>query len=661
MYHAVSHDDHDEHNSHEQDHSLKSRHSCTDVPCCLFFLLSLLCFGGLNAWIFFQTKGSPGRLFHGIDSEGVVCGADPGVENKSLLFWCVGVNASSLSHLSKVSALPSSLTLGRRVCVSQCPGSFSDSVQECSNEGSSSANGTVTSLEGYKSKEVLSRYCLPDVSEYRDAARAAMSSQLGGFDERAAESLSSLPSSWPAILGTLVLAIALGYVYLFLLRCCAEVLIWISIAICVLGLGALGAYLWLTAGSETLSGRLPDSLRPSSNSTDFTEDEEKGIRATACLCWCLSFVALCLACCLRHSIDAAAACLEVACEAIFEMPTLLLAPAVKATIKGVLSAGLLYGFLLLWSLGETAGYDMPLNSAMVQLNGTLPSDMEAPHLTHTQQQWILILFYMSMSFWILCFVNALYQFVVAYTVATYYYCPHEQDEDGNHTGEKDVEGCCTALEGLHVGILYHAGSLAFGSLLIAILRTIQKVIEYAQMKNKEAGDNQIVKLVLCVCGCCIKCLKDIVGFVNKNAYIDMAITSNGFCTAAQRALQMILELGGAMAVLNGATFVFSFFGVLFITVACAGGSYIAAGFPPFNDQSSTFFVEDPLALAAVAAVLAFLVALSFMDVLDMASDTLLYCYGVDLQSGKEDHNAPHALQELVNNHSNDHKSEDDHS
>lgn len=506
-------------------------------------------------------------------------------------------------------------------------------------------------MDSYPTTPLLNRYCVPDLDKYGRVAREVVSSQMGGHDERMAEVVASIPSAWPAILAAIVLAIALGYMHLCLMQCCAEVILWISILLTVVGLGALGVYLWLSAGSEVLASRLPPQLQQASNSSiggnsssfsmsDELSDQEMAYRATAIACWSLSGLALCLVCCLRSSIEAAAACMEVACKAIFEMPSLLLAPVVKAVIKSVLVVGFLYGFALLWTVGDTPAVDMN-----VLLNSTV--DVDAPHISHSTQQSLLILFYMLVAFWILGFISALYEFVVAYAVATYYYAPHEQDEHGNLVDEKDVEGCCAALEGLHIGLFYHAGSLAFGSLIIAILHVIQKVIEYAQLKNEEAGENRVISCVLCICACCIKCLQDVVGFINRNAYIDIAINSNSFCTAAGNALHMVIDLGGAMAILNGATYVFAFFGTAFITVACAAGTYAVVGFGPFADQSSALYVEDPLSAGIVAALVALPVALSFMDVFDMASDTLLYCYGTDLHSGKEDHNAPGALRELL--------------
>lgn len=659
--------------------SLKHRHSCTDCLCCVVFLAALTAFGGLFAFAVEQTGGSISRLFHGIDSQGRVCGVDGDVLHKPLLFWCIGGVQPSVSG-----DLASALEHGRRVCVSQCPGGGADTVQECTaaparrvavdsdddpNASAADAGDALGSggaagakPDGYVTALLLSKYCVPDLKQYGSAAQEVLSSQLGGSDERVAELITSIPSAWPAMLGAVVLAVALGYMHLCLVGCCAEVLLWMCILLTIAGFAALGGVLWLGASSEVLAARaLPGAGRllaaangTIANSTaagasleETTADEERLYRVAAIVCWCLSALAMCLACFLRSSIDAAAACMEVACEAIFEMPTLLFAPIVKTVVKTVLFIGLLYGFLLLWAIGDATSFSVPLTAAVAE------GDMDAPHISHSTKQKLAFAFYSLVAFWILAFVTALYEFVVAYAVATYYYTPLEEDDHGNFVDEKDVEGCCAALEGLRIGLVYHTGSFAFGSLAIALLHVLQKLIEYAQLKNEEAGENKVVACVLCICGCCVRCLADWVGFINRNAYIDMAIHSNSFCTAARSALSMVVELGEAMAILNGATYIFAVFGTLFITVACAAGTYVAVGFWPFADPSSMFFVQDPLAAAVLAVLVALPISLAFMDVFDMASDTLLYCYGVDLHAGKDDHHAPLALRDLLTRYGHD--------
>jgi len=86
-------------------------------------------------------------------------------------------------------------------------------------------------------------------------------------------------------------------------------------------------------------------------------------------------------------------------------------------------------------------------------------------------------------------------------------------------------------------------------------------------------------------------------------------------------------------------------------LACAGFTYAISSHSTFADSQSQFYVSDPVAVMAVSMCIAFVVALCFMNIVDMASDTLLYCYGVDMQSGKESSgHAPHGLAELVQSH-----------
>jgi len=143
------------------------------------------------------------------------------------------------------------------------------------------------------------------------------------------------------------------------------------------------------------------------------------------------------------------------------------------------------------------------------------------------------------------------------------------------------------------------------------------------------------------------CLKEILEHLTKNAYIDIAITSNDFCTAARSATMMVLELGGAMMVLNGATFVFTVFGTILIALGSGAFTYALSTQGTFIDNESQFDIANPVAPMFVACGIGALTALSFMHVFDMTSDTLLYCYGYDLRSGSSAETAPTELKELV--------------
>lgn len=67
-------------------------------------------------------------------------------------------------------------------------------------------------------------------------------------------------------------------------------------------------------------------------------------------------------------------------------------------------------------------------------------------------------------------------------------------------------------------IRYHLGSLAFGSLILAIVQFIKAMLEYLDQKAK-ASQNIIAEFLVKCLKCCFWCLEQFIKFLNKNAYI----------------------------------------------------------------------------------------------------------------------------------------------
>jgi len=594
-------------NHEDEYYDLKSSHSCTDPLCCLLFVGALLGFGNLYGSLI--VTGNVGKLYHGIDWGGRVCGLDTGVEEKPYLYWCASASASGGGlHFNTQ----------KPVCVASCPDGSLTSMFFNMNAECALVSGSLSQMLSYKT-QTLGHYCIPDTSEDQGGTSQQIASQLNDMGTFAQQALGSLPAAWPLMVGAFACSLVLGYLYLVMLRHCAEALIYLSIGLCTLGSLALGAYLWLNAGT-LLQGMDRGSRQEASG---LTGHEELATKVAAIVCFGLAALLVFMVQCLSHSIHVASACVEVACEVLFEMPSLLLAPIVKVFVKGLAFLVLLFGFLLLYSTCEmTSGEDGMLR-----------------HFSPDDNQKLTLLFYLIMAIWILAFISAVYQFMVAYSVVEYYHTPFD------HGGDKDV-GCCEVLEGLQVALMYHPGSLAFGSLLIALLSVLQKIIEYAERQNQVAGGNRIVACLLCIAACLVSCCKDMLQRVSRCAYIDMAITSNNFCDASQQALGTIAAMAASLGILTGATFVFSVFGVISICLCCGAFTYHAASTGAFADASSESFIESPVAVTVAALAISALVAFAFMDIVDMASDSLLYCYQMDRQRGTGGKKAPRALQDL---------------
>lgn len=599
----------------------KESHQCTDCPCCVLFLVSSVAWAG--CYFYGNQNGDIRYMYHGLqtgpDGSTLVCGVGV-LEQKPMLYYCAEGKSVLNSLIGQTVAKDSFQPL----CVEACP----DWNSQYAPAGCSTV-GVINPIP-YGTTEFLSRFCLPNMTDIPPGfpnTSELTNGQIGSEAAKYMESASSIGNAWPVLLGSFVFSIVLGYVYLILLRCCAKPLIWATMITAVVGFAGFGVFLFVNADSfkaqiEATEGPVPPSL---------TEHSANSARSLAVVCGVISALLLCVMFCFCKSIDTAAAVVKCACETIWDMPILLTSPLLKAGTKGVVYLVVMYGFLLCYATAEPVSH-WSGNNGMSRT------------FEHTDQEKWVIGYYVFGSLWILCFLDAFFQFVVAYIVADYYYAPYEGED------KQEPEQCCALFEGVTLGLGKHAGSIAFGSLLIAIIMFVQKCLEYAEKKNKETADNHCVTCILGSLICCVGCCKEAIEFMNKNAYIDIAVSGkDGFCTAVQNAMKVMIDQGGAMLILNGTTFVFSLFGSMLIMLGTGAMTYFFVNQGEYdnmmgnNDKSA---VSDKAVVVLVACIIAFGVSYCFMNVFDMTADTLLFCYGYDKMMNHYPVTAPPELRDL---------------
>lgn len=75
-------------------------------------------------------------------------------------------------------------------------------------------------------------------------------------------------------------------------------------------------------------------------------------------------------------------------------------------------------------------------------------------------------------------------------------------------------------------VRYHLGTVAFGSLIIALIRAVRLVLEYIDRKFKhEIERSYVAKFIMCCCKCCLWCLEKIMKYINKNAYVPSRVNA----------------------------------------------------------------------------------------------------------------------------------------
>ena len=139
----------------------------------------------------------------------------------------------------------------------------------------------------------------------------------------------------------------------------------------------------------------------------------------------------------------------------------------------------------------------------------------------------LFLFMLFGLIWIIALMSAIEKFTIAATTCMWYF-----SGQGSDSNQKDSD---VALNlGLRWAIFYHLGSLAFGSFLIAVCTMIKIIFEFFAYKAEKSGANAnpMVKCFICCARCMIWALDAYIKFMNKNAYIQIALHNNNFCQSA---------------------------------------------------------------------------------------------------------------------------------
>uniref|UniRef100_A0A8D0KU93 Choline transporter-like protein n=1 Tax=Strix occidentalis caurina TaxID=311401 RepID=A0A8D0KU93_STROC len=179
-------------------------------------------------------------------------------------------------------------------------------------------------------------------------------------------------------------------------------------------------------------------------------------------------------------------------------------------------------------------------------------------------------------------------------------------------------------------IRYHTGSLAFGALILAIVQLIRVILEYLDHKLK-GTQNSFTRFLLCCLKCCFWCLEKFLKFINRNAYIMIAIYGKNFCTSAKEAFFLLMRNVVRVAVLDKVTDFLLFLGKILV----AGGVGVLAFFfftqriPVFAQEAPTLnYYWVPLLTVIIGS---YLVAHGFFSVYAMCVDTLFLCFCEDLE------------------------------
>ncbi len=105
---------------------------------------------------------------------------------------------------------------------------------------------------------------------------------------------------------------------------------------------------------------------------------------------------------------------------------------------------------------------------------------------------------------------------------------------------KKVSGA--ALSSFRRASTYSLGSIAFGSLITAILDILRAIVNVIQRQQAAEGD-LVGTIIACIAGCCLSFLDWAISYFNHYAYISIALYGNSYIQAAKETWRLLMDRG----------------------------------------------------------------------------------------------------------------------
>lgn len=657
---------------------LKNR-SCTDIICLFLFVFFL--FGWAIVAFFAYRNGNPERLIYPTDSDGNICGQPPYEDKQYLFFFDI---TQCLKRAYKPGdLLPSLICNTPQVCVSHCPNEtfWVDNAKKEKEDLIRSKlicqygvdpldkKSTLEELTGkdqkcasyYLKSSSVARRCLPGrleldangkvkdmindngiveaVSAKGLAKKTKILAGLSSAKDVGELAFQDFKTAWPHMLIGLLCAMLVAFLWIALMRWLAAVMVWLSI-LCLVLLFSFGSYYSFSkyvelrnsmdSGSENLIKQFDVSVSFTQNLRAYSANKNTwlvlGIVSVVIL-----VVLLLLLIFLRKRIVIAIALIKEASRAVALMPSALFFPILPYLLHLLLFAfwGSVAVYLASSGTAEFKYMNMTdgnnsmttqscsakdFNKTLSQLRCQFTQYVANQHLSRLQIYNFIGLI------WGMFFIVGLGQVALAAAFASYYWAFRKP---------QDVP-FFAVLNGLWITVRYHLGSVAFGSLILTIVRVIRIVLEYIDEKLKKY-DNEFTRCLMRCCKCCFWCLEKFLKFLNKNAYIMIAIYGKNFCTSAKEAFKLLMRNVVRVVVLDKVTDLLLLVGKLVIVGIVAVPTFLV--FSRKVDALNNHLPELNYYMLPILTISvgAYIIASSFFSVYSMAVDTLFLCFLEDCE------------------------------
>ncbi|KAI1718770.1 plasma-membrane choline transporter domain-containing protein [Ditylenchus destructor] len=655
---------------------------CTDVCCCMLFSVFL---AGWAAVAFLALMwGRPERLIHPTDSLGRMCGFDrPGAYNMSsrpyVLYFDITKCASYVTVLTGCST--------PQICVETCPTTYFSYLQlqtlspadfrlqvrskmVCDDSVDKNQIANFQELKQYVDRDWCAAYtvnsasilgrCMPQVfldvektvqtgpnslnqiiaTLGNDQGLVPNDQQIGNSSQVLGTILNShdvvqkiaadLSVSWWQISALLGIAAVISFLWTVVMRFLGGMMIWLSIFV-LLGvlLGGSG-FCWYRYKTLHDAGAVNDYSFQPMISVYFEMPTTWMVFAIGLsILFVLVFIIFLF---VRSRIKIAVALIAETSSALGHMLSTLFFPLFPFVLHIIVFA--LWGSITIWL--ASSGQENCRKPSQAFPNDIQNGDFCDCNLLGTNQEancryvnitrdnnrlLALQLYNLFGCFWATCFVSALSDMTLAGAFASHYFAFRKP---------RDVPSF-PVLRAMGRSIRYHIGTLAFGALILTIVKFFQVILDFAYDKLKGAK-NPVTKFLYRALSCFFFCLETFLRFLTKNAYIMTAIYGKGFCRASRDSFSLLARNIIRVVVVNRTTSFLLFVGKALITIGMGAvayyyfsGRWIINGLPHIN----LYYFFVPVIIVLVGT---YFICDLFFEVYDMGVDTTFLCFLEDSET-----------------------------
>uniref|UniRef100_A0A4W6BUU4 Choline transporter-like protein n=1 Tax=Lates calcarifer TaxID=8187 RepID=A0A4W6BUU4_LATCA len=633
----------------------------------LFSVCYLIIMRCLLTWI----HGDPRKVVYPTDSHGQFCGQkNTPNANKAILFYFNMLKCANPAVLINLQCPTTQL------CVSKCPDRFATLLDAWNTKNweyykqfcklGFEIGSKVRDDEDCPSMIVPSRPFLQrSVSDLKDAANVT---SLLSAKEVGIKIFEDYANSWYWILIGLVITMAVSLLFILLLRYTAGVLLWLVVfgVIAAVGYGIWHCY-W---EYSDLSGKSGANVTIS----DIGFHTDLSIYLQLSQTWLVFMILLSvieviiviMLVFLRTRLRIAVALLKEGSKAISYIMSTLFYPIITFFLLAICIAYWAVTAVFLASSGYAVYKVTPTDDKCMYANLTCnPKTFSQTNITKVcpgsqcmfafyggesvYHRYILVLHLCNLFvfLWLVNFTIALGQCTLAGAFASYYWALKKPN---------DIPAC-PLYSSFSRAIRYHTGSLAFGSLIVAVVQMVRIVLEYLDHKLK-GSQNACARYLICCLKCCFWCLEHFIKFINRNAYIMIAIYGKNFCTSSKDAFFLLmrnlifcfLSYDPIILILSGIIIdniidhVF-FFSLLVINFLCFPGIlaffFFTHKIPAIQEEvPSLNYYWVPLLTVIFGS---YMIAHGFFNVYAMCVDTLFLCFCEDLERNDGSSSRPYYM------------------